>query len=210
MLEFGLAGNASHPPCQHTKTQHTPKRNTHQNATHTHTKVVFAEASRRTGRTVDRVVSIMDAGGLTLGALTGFAQRVRAAVCDALRSLRLVCGVCAARLMMLGRRPKQPLRPPGPPSPKRTTATPTQHRHHNTINAVNKRNINNRNIQPLKRKKQLFRALSAMDSDNYPETACKIFVVRNAAAFTAIWKVRAWDMRGRGRGVCGGGGASCL
>jgi hypothetical protein len=40
-------------------------------------QVVFAEASRRAGRTVDRVVTIMDAAGLTLGMLTGFAQRVR-------------------------------------------------------------------------------------------------------------------------------------
>jgi hypothetical protein len=43
-------------------------------------KVVFAEASRRTGRTVDRVVSIMDASGLTLVSLTGFAQRLFRAI----------------------------------------------------------------------------------------------------------------------------------
>ena len=40
-------------------------------------QVVFAEASAAAGHTVDRVISIMDANGLTLSALTGFAQRVR-------------------------------------------------------------------------------------------------------------------------------------
>jgi hypothetical protein len=39
-------------------------------------KVVFVEASRRAGRTIDRVVTIMDASGLTFSSLTGFAQRV--------------------------------------------------------------------------------------------------------------------------------------
>lgn len=39
-------------------------------------QVVFPEASRRAGRTVDRVVTIMDASGLTFGMLTGFAQKV--------------------------------------------------------------------------------------------------------------------------------------
>lgn len=42
-------------------------------------QVVFTEASRRAGRTIDRVVSIMDASGLTLAMLSGFAQRVRIA-----------------------------------------------------------------------------------------------------------------------------------
>jgi len=42
-------------------------------------QVVFAEASKRKGHTIDQVMSIFDASGLTLGALTGFAQRVRAA-----------------------------------------------------------------------------------------------------------------------------------
>jgi len=40
-------------------------------------QVVFSEASAAAGHTVDRVISIMDASGLTLSALTGFAQRVR-------------------------------------------------------------------------------------------------------------------------------------
>ena len=57
-----------------------PSSKTHQNATTTKKKVVFAEASRRAGRTVDRVVSIMDAAGLRLSQLTGFATRVLRAV----------------------------------------------------------------------------------------------------------------------------------
>jgi hypothetical protein len=43
---------------------------------HAH-QVVFAEASSRAGHTVDQVISVMDADGLTLSLLTGFAQRVR-------------------------------------------------------------------------------------------------------------------------------------
>jgi hypothetical protein len=39
-------------------------------------QVVFPEASAAAGHTIDRVISIMDAEGLTLGKLTGFAQRV--------------------------------------------------------------------------------------------------------------------------------------
>lgn len=39
-------------------------------------QVVFTEASAAAGHTVDRVISIMDADGLTLSKLTGFAQRV--------------------------------------------------------------------------------------------------------------------------------------
>ncbi|GBF91545.1 hypothetical protein Rsub_04285 [Raphidocelis subcapitata] len=39
-------------------------------------QVVFVEASRRAGHTIDRVVSIMDAAGLTFSMLTGFAQRL--------------------------------------------------------------------------------------------------------------------------------------
>jgi hypothetical protein len=39
-------------------------------------QVVFEEASAAAGRTVDRVVSLMDASSLSLSALTGFAQRV--------------------------------------------------------------------------------------------------------------------------------------
>lgn len=42
-----------------------------------HVQVVFAEASAAAGHTVDRGVTVMDAAGLTLSALTGFAQRVR-------------------------------------------------------------------------------------------------------------------------------------
>lgn len=34
---------------------------------------------------------------------------------------------------------------------------------------------------------QLFRALMAMDSDNYPECCNAIYVVNNAAAFSTIW-----------------------
>ncbi|KAI8477280.1 MAG: CRAL-TRIO domain-containing protein [Monoraphidium minutum] len=73
-------------------------------------QVVFVEASRRMGHTIDRVVTIMDAAGLTFSMLTGFAQR-------------------------------------------------------------------------------LFRALTAMDSDNYPETCQSIFIVNSTAAFGAIWRV---------------------
>jgi hypothetical protein len=39
-------------------------------------QVVFSEASAAAGHTIDRVISIMDADGLTLSKLTGFAQRV--------------------------------------------------------------------------------------------------------------------------------------
>jgi hypothetical protein len=42
-------------------------------------EIVFAEASRRAGRTIDRGITIMDAQGLTFSMLTGFAQRVRRA-----------------------------------------------------------------------------------------------------------------------------------
>lgn len=42
-------------------------------------QVVLPEASRRAGRTVDRVVTIMDAAGLTFSMLTGFSQRVSTA-----------------------------------------------------------------------------------------------------------------------------------
>ena len=38
---------------------------------------VFNKASRERGHTVDRVVSIMDAAGLTLSALTGWTTKVR-------------------------------------------------------------------------------------------------------------------------------------
>lgn len=44
-------------------------------------QVVFTEASSAAGHTIDRVISIMDANGLTLSALTGFAQRVSEGVC---------------------------------------------------------------------------------------------------------------------------------
>ncbi|KIZ07613.1 hypothetical protein MNEG_0343 [Monoraphidium neglectum] len=36
---------------------------------------------------------------------------------------------------------------------------------------------------------RLFRALTAMDSDNYPETCHQIFIVNNSAAFSAIWRM---------------------
>lgn len=39
-------------------------------------EIVFAEASRRAGRTIDRGITIMDAQGLTFSMLTGFAQRL--------------------------------------------------------------------------------------------------------------------------------------
>lgn len=39
-------------------------------------QVVFTEASAAAGHTIDRVISIMDADGLTLSKLSGFAQRV--------------------------------------------------------------------------------------------------------------------------------------
>jgi hypothetical protein len=44
-------------------------------------QVVFSEASAAAGHTVDRVISIMDADGLTLSKLTGFAQRVSGTSC---------------------------------------------------------------------------------------------------------------------------------
>jgi hypothetical protein len=39
-------------------------------------QLVFSEASRRSGRTIDKVISIMDAQGLSFGSLTGYAQKV--------------------------------------------------------------------------------------------------------------------------------------
>ncbi|KAF8056433.1 SFH3 [Scenedesmus sp. PABB004] len=73
-------------------------------------QVVLPEASAVAGHTVDRIVSIMDAQGLTLTALTGFAQR-------------------------------------------------------------------------------LFRLITAMDSDNYPECAEAIYIANAGATFTAIWRL---------------------
>lgn len=73
-------------------------------------QVVFSEASAAAGHTIDRVISIMDADGLTLSKLTGFAQR-------------------------------------------------------------------------------LFRLITAMDSDNYPETCHAIYIVNGGVAFGAIWRI---------------------
>lgn len=61
-------------------------------------QVVFKEASAVAGHTIDRVVSIMDANGLTLSALTGFAQRVRVGNRGRPGALALFGCVCMAVL----------------------------------------------------------------------------------------------------------------
>ncbi|KAF6256307.1 CRAL-TRIO domain-containing protein [Scenedesmus sp. NREL 46B-D3] len=75
-------------------------------------QVVLPEASAAAGRTQDRTVTVMDAAGLSLSSLTGFAQR-------------------------------------------------------------------------------LFRVITAMDSDNYPECCHAIYIANAGAAFSAIWKLLA-------------------
>ncbi|WIA15339.1 hypothetical protein OEZ85_002004 [Tetradesmus obliquus] len=75
-------------------------------------QVVLPEASAAAGHTQDRIVSIMDAAGLSLSSLTGFAQR-------------------------------------------------------------------------------LFRLISAMDSDNFPECCHAIYIANAGAAFSAVWKLLA-------------------
>jgi hypothetical protein len=45
-------------------------------------QVVLPEASAAAGHTLDRIVTIMDAAGLSLSALTGFAQRVSTSGCS--------------------------------------------------------------------------------------------------------------------------------
>lgn len=44
-------------------------------------------------------------------------------------------------------------------------------------------------LRPHHARPQLFRALSGMDSNNYPETAQAIWVVNAATAFTAVWRI---------------------
>lgn len=146
---------------------------------------MFAEASRRAGRTIDRVVTIMDAAGLTFSSLTGFAQRVRAHaccgwLCAALVSsglITIVCGVIvvgaaglafssltgfAQRVSRAGRwqaacpRPEALLQAAQLISPAGARLTPQQPQ-----GSADSRNS-------PRSAPQLFRALTAMDSDNYP------------------------------------------